>query len=730
MKMENFKWEKDADGIVTITWDMPGRSMNVLSVSAIREIGQWVDGVTKDAGVKGVVLTSGRPTAFGAGADLSEMEGNAAATSDASVDPLERLKRMYDGVMQLHGLVRAIEKTGKPIVAAINGTVLGGCFEITLGCHCRIAADNPKTQIGCPEAKVGVMPGGGGTQRMPRLMGAQNALPLLLEGKTLDPQGALKANLIHKVVPEASLISEAKRWIKDNPKPTQPWDDKGFRMPGGGPYDKASSFVFTMGNAMLRKQSYGNYPAQIGIMKAVYEGIQVPIDAALRIEARYFVDVLSRPESKAMVRSLFLSMQELAKGARRPKGVPESKVKKLGVLGAGVMGAGIAYVSALAGIEVVLLDRDQPTADKGKDYSVKILDKDIARGRATEQKKTDVLSRIHPTADYAQLSGCDLIIEAVYEDKGIKADVTKKVDAVVPKTTVFASNTSTLPILGLSEAFSRPESFIGIHFFSPVERMGLVEIIVSKKTSPEALARAIDYVGQIKKTPIVVNDKRGFYTSRCFGTYTGEGLKMWSEGIHPALIENAGRMAGMPMGPLEVLDSVGNDTPIKIMRATRKALDIAEPDEGEKLMAWLVEENGRLGRKSGKGFYDYDGTKRLRLWPNIVAKRSDWNTEADVEELKKRILYIQALETARCFEEEVVTDPRDADVGSILGWGFAPYSGGTLSFIDSIGTAKFVKECEKLAKAHGDRFKPNKLLKEMAKNNETFYGRFKPAKAT
>jgi len=729
MKMENFKWEKDADGIVTISWDMPGRSMNVLSVSAIREIGQWVEGITKDASVKGVVLTSGK-AAFGAGADLSEMEGNAAATSDANVDPSQRLKRMYDGVMQLHGLVRTIEKAGKPIVAAINGTVLGGCFEITLGCHYRIAADNPKTQIGCPEAKVGVMPGGGGTQRMPRLMGAQNALPLLLEGKTLDPQGALKANLIHKVVPEASLISEAKRWIKDNPKPAQPWDDKALRMPGGGPYDKASSFVFTMGNAMLRKQSYGNYPAQLGIMKAVYEGIQVPIDAALRIEARYFVDVLSRPESKAMVRSLFLSMQELAKGARRPKGVAESKVKKLGVLGAGVMGAGIAYVSALAGIEVVLLDRDQPTADKGKDYSLKVLDKDISRGRATEQKKTDVLYRIHPTADYAQLAGCDLVVEAVYEDKGIKAEVTKKVDAVIPKSTVFASNTSTLPILGLSEAFSRPESFIGIHFFSPVERMGLVEIIVSKKTNDEALARAIDFVGQIKKTPIVVNDKRGFYTSRCFGTYTGEGLRMWGEGIHPALIENAGRMAGMPMGPLEVLDSVGNDTPIKIMRAYRKDHDIAEPDEGETLMAWLVEQNGRLGRKSSKGFYDYDERgKRLRLWPELVAKRNDWNTEVDVEELKKRILYIQALETARCFEEDVVTDPRDADVGSILGWGFAPYSGGTLSFIDSIGTAKFVKECEKLAKAHGDRFKPNKLLKEMAKNNETFYGRFKAASA-
>jgi 3-hydroxyacyl-CoA dehydrogenase/enoyl-CoA hydratase/3-hydroxybutyryl-CoA epimerase len=730
MKMENFKWEKDEAGIVTITWDMPGRSMNVLSTSSLHDIGAWVAEISKDASIKGVVLTSGKP-AFCAGADLSEMEGNAAATRDAAVDPAARTKRMYDGVMQVHQLLRTLETCGKPVVAAINGTALGGGLELTLACHHRIVSDNPKTQLGLPEAKVGVMPGGGGTQRLPRMIGAGAALPLILEGKTLDPQGALKAGLVGKIVPQESLISEAKRWIKDSPKTVQPWDEKGFRVPGGGPYDKSASVVFTMGNAMLRKQSYGNYPAQINIMKAVYEGLQVPIDAALRIEARYFVDVLSRPESKAMVRSLFLSMQELGKGARRPKDVAESKIKKLGVLGAGVMGAGIAYVSALAGIEIVLIDRDQAAADKGKDYSAKVLDKDIARGRATEAKKVEVLSRIRPTPDYAALSGCDLVIEAVFEDRALKAEVTKKAEAVIPPTAIFASNTSTLPIGELGQASQRPESFIGIHFFSPVERMGLVEIIVSKKTNDTALARAIDYVGQIRKTPIVVNDKRGFYTSRCFGTYTSEGLRMLSEGIHPALIENVGRMSGMPMGPLEVLDSVGNDTPLKIIRAARKDLDIAEPDAGEKLISWLVEDNGRLGRKSSKGFYDYDEKgKRGRLWPDLIAKRTGgWNSEADVEELKKRFLYAQALESARCFEENVVTDPRDADVGSILGWGFAPFTGGTISFIDMVGPAKFVKECEKLAKAHGERFKPNKLLRDLAKSGETFYGRFKAAKS-
>ena len=726
MNMENFKWDKDADGIVTITWDMPGRSMNVLSNSSTAEMGKWIEAVAKDDSIKGVVLTSGKP-AFCAGADLGEMEGNAdgAAKAGATTDPEAALRARLDGIMNMNRLLRTLETCGKPIVAAINGTALGGGLEVTLACHNRIASDNPRTQLGLPESKVGLLPGAGGTQRLPRMIGAANALPLILQGTSLNPQAALKAGVVSKVVPESALIAEAKRWIKESPSAVQPWDEKGFKVPGGQPNEKGAAQVFTMGNAMLRKTTYGNYPAQLAIMKCVYEGLCVPIDTALRIEARHFLQLMGRPEAKAMIRSLFLSMQELGKGARRPQDQERKKIEKLGVLGAGVMGAGVAYVSAKAGMQVVLLDRDQAAADKGKDYSANVENKAIEKGRSNEAKRDEILGRILPTADYDDLKGCDLIIEAVFEDREIKADVTKKTEAVVGADCIFGSNTSTLPITELSEASERPESFIGIHFFSPVERMGLVEIICGKKTSDEALARAIDYTMQIRKTPIVVNDSRGFYTSRSVGTFVNEGVEMLKEGISPVLIENAARMSGMPMGALELFDSVGIDTALKIRRQTRKDLDIAEPDDGEAFMAWIVEECGRPGRKTGKGFYDYNERgSRGSLWPDLMTRRNDWNTSEDVEILKKRFLYRQAVEAVRCVEENVVTDPRDADIGAILGWGFAPFTGGPLSLIDAIGTDVFLKEITAFAKKYGEGFKPPKLLKEMAKNGESFYGRF------
>jgi 3-hydroxyacyl-CoA dehydrogenase/enoyl-CoA hydratase/3-hydroxybutyryl-CoA epimerase len=430
-----------------------------------------------------------------------------------------------------------------------------------------------------------------------------------------------------------------------------------------------------------------------------------------------------------MMRSLFLSMQELGKGARRPRTESRQEIKTLGVLGAGVMGAGIAYVAALAGIEVVLIDTTSEKTETGRETAAGIMNRQIAKGRATEQRKSELLARIHATTDFAALAPADLVVEAVFEDRAVKAEATRKAEATMKQGAILGSNTSTLPITGLAEASMHPENFIGIHFFSPVDRMGLVEIILGKKTSPRALATAIDFVAQIRKTPIVVNDSRGFYTSRCFGTYTREGMAMLTEGIHPAMIENVGRMAGMPMGPLEVMDSVGADTALRITRQTRKELGRGGSDAAEELLAWLVEKSGRPGRKTGKGFYDYDAKgKRLRLWPDLIARKDVWRTDCNVEEMKARFLSIQSLEASRCFEENVITDPRDADVGAILGWGFAPFTGGPISYVDTIGAAAFVERCEEFATKYGERFAPNRLLREMASASDTFYGRFAPAR--
>lgn len=728
--MENFTLDIDSDGIALITWDMPGRSMNVLSPSSMADIATWIKQVAEDDAIKGAVLTSGKP-AFCAGAELGGMQETASGKG-APISEEDRVQKMYEGNLAFNNLLRTLETCGKPVAAAINGTALGGGLEVTLGCHYRVTSDNPRTQIGLPESKVGLLPGGGGTQRLPRMIGIANALPLILQGKSLDPQKAAEVGVVNKVVPEADLIEEAKRWIKEDADPVQPWDKKGFKLPGGGgPFDKGVGSAFVMGNAMLRKTTYGNFPAQRYIMSCVFEGSQVPIDAGLRIEARYFTKLLLHPASKNMIRSLFLSMQELGKGARRPERIERAQVKKLGILGAGMMGAGVAYVSAKAGIEVVLLDTDLENADRGKAYSAKLLDKAIERGRSTEAKKDKLLARINPTTNYDDLEGADLVIEAVFENRDVKAEVTKAAEPKMAKGSVFGSNTSTLPITGLAAASERPEDFIGIHFFSPVDKMGLVEIIMGEKTSDRALAKAIDYVGQIRKTPIVVNDSRGFYTSRCFGTYVSEGVRMLSEGINPALIENAGKQVGMPVAPLAMNDEVALDLAYKVRAQTKKDLgDKYEATASDDILEEMVAKRGRLGRKNGKGFYDYPEGGKKHLWPGLSELVEVSVDQPDVEELKKRLMYIQALETARCFEEEVVTDVRDADVGAILGWGFAPYTGGPISFIDTVGTKDFVAECERLAQRYGPRFQPSPLLKKMAEGDEIFYARFNPKAQT
>ncbi|WP_169567365.1 3-hydroxyacyl-CoA dehydrogenase NAD-binding domain-containing protein [Sneathiella limimaris] len=706
-------YEVDGDGIATITWDMPGRSMNVLNNDSIPAFKEAVEKAISDEAVKGVIITSAKPDLI-AGADLEMLQGWNGA------------EEMYQNGMELQMLFRSIEKSGKPFVAAINGTALGGGFEICLACHRRIAADNPKAKIGLPEVKVGLLPGGGGTQRLPRLIGIQAALPLLLEGKHLSPEKALKVGAINEVVPADKLIETAKAWLK-NAKPedaVQPWDNKKFRIPGGAPMSPTGMMTFTAGNAMLRDKTQGNYPAALNIMSCVYEGCCVDIDNGLKIETRYFVKTCMSPEAKNMIRSLFFGIGAANKLASRPKGVPTQSYKKVGVLGAGMMGAGIAYVTAMAGIEVVLIDQDQAAAERGKGYSENLLKKAISRGRMTEEKAAGILSLITPTTDYALLDGADMVIEAVFENRDIKADVTQKSEAVLADTAIFASNTSTLPITGLAEASKRPENFIGLHFFSPVDKMPLVEIICGKETSQETLARSMDYVKAIRKTPIVVNDSRGFYTSRVFGTYVSEGIAMLAEGVNPALIDNAGKMAGMPVGPLALADEVALDLIYKVAKQTQNDLgDKYVPAPSEPVVSKMVEELNRVGKREGKGFYEYPEGGKKHLWEGLAEHfpQKPEDEQPSVDEVIKRLMFIQSVETARCLEENVVTNPTDADVGSILGWGFAPFQGGAISQIHTVGVDTFVSECDRLAQAYGARFTPPAILRDMASKGEQFY---------
>jgi len=726
----NFKLDVDGDGIALITWDMPGKSMNVIDFSLVDELEAIVEKVATDAAIKGAVITSGKD-AFGGGADLTMLEKQRTdyeATLKSKGEEAAATM-VFEKSRKLSQVFRKLETSGKPWVAALNGTAMGGCFELALSCHHRIAADNPKTRLGLPEIKVGLFPGAGGTQRIPRMMATADALQFLLKGNPIAVDRAKTMKLVDAIVPAADLVSAAKTWIKTSPRSKQPWDVDGFKLPGGPVWSKMGMMTFPAANALYRKETYDNYPAARAIMSCVFEGLQMPFDTALRIESRYFAKVVRSPEAAAMIRSLFVSMQELNKGARRPENIPPTTFKKIGVLGAGLMGAGIAYVTAQAGIDVVLIDRDQEAADKGKAYAQKLLADQVKKNRTTQAAADAVLARITPTPDYEQLKGADMIIEAVFEDRKVKAEATAKAQAVVGKKVVFGSNTSTLPITSLAGESQDPKNFIGVHFFSPVDKMMLVEVIMGKKTADPALAVALDYVRAIRKTPIVANDSRGFYTSRVVGTYIREGHLMLTEGVPAAMIENVGRMSGMPVGPLSLNDEVAVDLAWKILKATEADLGAKAIDERQKaLLEELVEKRGRYGRKNGKGFYDYPASGPKRLWAGLAdlqPVKLDPDT-LDVAGLKARLLAIQALETARCFEEGVITDVREADVGSILGFGFAPYSGGTLSYIDMMGTAKFVELCKALTKKYGPRFKPNKLLLDMAAKGESFYTRFPP----
>ncbi|MEM1040067.1 MAG: 3-hydroxyacyl-CoA dehydrogenase NAD-binding domain-containing protein [Pseudomonadota bacterium] len=723
--MKNFSIETDADGIALITWDSPGKSMNVIDAEVMEEIDAIIDAVAEDEAIKGAVITSGKK-AFGAGADLTMLQSMLGTYADEKArDEQAAAQMLFDGAYRLNKTLRRIEAGDKPWVAALNGMALGGCFEIALACHARVISDDEKATVGLPEVKVGLLPGGGGTQRVARLVNPQDAMTMLLQGKAHPGKKAKQLGLVTEVVAADAVVDTAKQMIRDGLKAEAPWDQKGYKAPIKV-WSPQGVQMLAAGNALLRKETYNNYPGALNIMRCVYEGLQLPFETALKVESRYFANTLTTPEAAAMIRTLFINMQELNKGARRPDVGPLT-LKKVGVLGAGFMGAGIAYVTAKAGIEVVLLDRDQEAADKGKAYSEELLDKAISRRRSTPEKKEALLSLIHSTADYADLDGCDLIVEAVFEDKGIKKAVTEQAEAVIGKDAIFASNTSTIPITELAQASSRAKNFVGIHFFSPVDRMMLVEIITGKKTGDKALAMAIDYVMAIKKTPIVVNDSRGFYVNRCVMRYMQEAWNMLIEGVPVPMIDNVAMMAGMPVGPLALNDEVAIDLSQKVMKQTMADLGegVIDPRHFE-LVNTMVDKHGRVGKKGGKGFYDYPAKPaKKHLWPDLKTMYPQQAAEdVDVQEIKDRFLFTIAMEAARTVEEGVVSDIREADVGAILGFGFAPYTGGPLTYIDQMGVDVFQKRARQLAKKYGDQFKPCKLINQMAKNGETFYGRF------
>ncbi|HZZ62634.1 MAG TPA: 3-hydroxyacyl-CoA dehydrogenase NAD-binding domain-containing protein [Roseiarcus sp.] len=726
MDLNNFRFDADADGVALVAWDMPGRSMNVLTPGVIAELAAIVEKITSDPSIKGAVFTSGKDS-FAGGADLTMLKtaGEEFARRAEAEGKEAAMRAFVDGTKQVSLIYRRLETCGKPVAAAINGVCMGGGFELALACHYRIVADSDKARVGLPEIKVGLFPGAGGTQRVARLMPTPQALQMLFKGDQLRPAAAKKMGLVHEVAPADEIVQLAKAWVKANPHAKAPWDDPKFKLPSGRVFSPQGMMIWPPANAIYRRETHDNYPAAKAVLSCVFEGLQLPMDQALAVESKYFAKILLSKEAAAMIRSLFLSMGELNKGARRPANVPATNLKTIGVLGAGFMGAGIAYVSAESGLDVVLIDRDQESADKGKAYSDKVASAQVAKGRAKAADKEALLARITATADYGALAGCDFVIEAVFEDRAVKAEATKKAQAVLRPDVVFASNTSTLPITSLAETSLDPELFIGVHFFSPVDKMKLTEIIMGEKTGAKALATAMDYVRLIRKTPIVVNDCRGFYVNRCVSNYMVEAHAMVMEGVPPPMIENAARMAGMPVGPLALNDEVGVDLSWKILQATKQDLGAGAINPAqERLIEAMVVNEGRFGRKNGKGFYDYPASGQKSLWPGlmkIVGKRLDPHA-VGMKDLKDRFLYTVALEAARCLAEGVVTDPREADVGSILGFGYAPYSGGALSFIDGMGLEAFVGRAQELAAKYGRRFEPSEKLAEMAERGETFYG--------
>lgn len=715
--MSAIRYELGSDQILTLTIDMPGQSANTMNAAFRDALDETVAKVQGDLeNIRGIIVTSAKKTFF-AGGDLNEIH-------KVTRDDAQFFEDMVNG---MKAQMRALETCGKPVVAAINGAALGGGFEIALACHHRIVLNNNSIQLGLPEVTLGLLPGGGGTQRLPRMIGLEAAFPLLMEGKKLRPSAALKAGIIDELAdsPE-DMMAKARAFIDANPKCQQPWDQKGYKMPGGAPHHPAMAQKLPIVPAMLKQKTKGCYPAPECILAAAVEGAQVDFDSGSLIETRYFAELVIGQVAKNMTGTFWFQLNDINAGGSRPEGVEKETFAKVGVLGAGMMGAGIAYSTAIRGIEVVLKDVTVEGAEKGKSYSENLLAKQVSRGRMTEEKKAEILDRIKATDSASDLEGCDMVIEAVFEDSDLKAKVTAEAEPKLVNNGIFASNTSTIPITQLAEASAKPENFIGLHFFSPVDKMLLVEIIVGEKTSDETLARAFDYVQQIGKTPVVVNDSRGFFTSRVFGTFVNEGISMLGEGIHPSSIENAGLLAGMPVGPLTISDEVSMTLMHLVRSQSKKDLETAggtwKPHPAEAIIDQMVNDHGRPGKAAGAGFYEYPAKGKKYLWPELetLYVDSEKARKVELQELKDRILFIQAIETVRCLEEGVLRTVEDANIGSIFGIGYAPWTGGAIQFINQYGVRAFAERAKELAAAYGERFTPPALLLEHAEQEKLF----------
>ncbi|HJE76110.1 MAG TPA: enoyl-CoA hydratase/isomerase family protein [Acinetobacter johnsonii] len=704
--MSAIQYLKNDDGIIILTLDSPNQSVNTMNGDFRVALENIVSKLKSETSITGIIFRSAKKTFF-AGGDLDEL----------IQARLEDATPFFEMIQKMKAEFRYIETLGVPVVAALNGTALGGGWEIALGCHARIALNDPKTKFGLPEVTLGLLPGGGGIVRMVRLLGLQNAFPFLMEGKQFGIDKAKSLGLIQDTAETSEeLMDKAIAWVKEHPKSQQPFDVKGYKIPGGDPKTPVVAQMLAIAPAMLRDKTKGCYPAPEAIMAAAVEGAQVDVDTALTIESRYFTYLATGQVSKNMIGTFWHGMNAIKAGASRPKDVAKWQASKVGVLGAGMMGAGIAYSTAIKGVPVVLKDVSVENAEKGKAYSQKLLDKKVSQGRMTAEKRDQVLSLITATASVEDLKGCDLIIEAVFENQELKAKVTQEAEAFLAEGGVMASNTSTLPITGLANASKDQANFIGLHFFSPVDKMQLVEIIKGKNTSAETLAKAYDYVQQIGKIPIVVNDSRGFFTSRVFGTFVQEGLRLLHEGVHPARIEMAALKAGMPVGPLAIQDEVALTLSEHVANETRKALQAEGKDlprsGADDVIQTMIHTFDRKGKAAGAGFYDYPEGGKKHLWEGL----KHWKQDVDIseQEMIDRFLFVQSLDTLRCYEENVLESVIDANIGSIFGIGFAPWTGGAIQFLNQYGLDQAVQRASELEAKYGERFKaPQRLVESV-----------------
>ena len=715
-------WERDDDGVVVLTLDDPTQSANTMNAAFRASLAATIDRLEAERDdITGVVITSAKKSFF-AGADLNELIAVRREQSEELAADIRTLK----------SLLRRLETLGKPVVAAINGAALGGGLELTLATHHRIVVDDPKIQLGSPEVQLGLLPGAGGVVRSVRMLGIVNAmLQLLLQGKPLRPQKAKDLGLVDELVAtREELVPAAKAWIAANPEAQQPWDADGFKIPGGTPSNPKFAQNLPAFPANLRKQLKGaNFPAPHHIMCVAVEGSQVDFESALEIETRYFVDLATGPVAKNMIQAFFFDLQHVNGERNRPEGIESFRPKKVAILGAGMMGGAIAYVCAKAGIDVVLKDVSQEAADDGKNYSRRLLDKAIAKGRSTEEKANELLSRITATTDATDAAGADLVVEAVFEDPKLKAQVFAEIEPVVAADALLGSNTSTLPITGLAESVTRPEDFIGLHFFSPVDKMPLLEIVVGEQTSDETIYHALDFCHQIGKTPIVVNDSRGFFTSRVIGTFLTEGVAMLAEGVPAPTIEQASSQAGYPAPVLDLVDELNMKLLRKIRNETRRAAETAgtgwTEHPADRVMDRMIDEFERPGRHDGAGFYEYEDGKRIRLWTGLAAAFGGQNIDIPFKDLEERLMFIESLEAVKCLDEGVIESIADANIGSVFGIGFPPWTGGAIQYMNGYdgGLAGFVARARELAATYGERFEPPASLVEMAERGETYTDR-------